>query len=133
MKICTKCSTPKDEKQFSYRSRAKNTYCPWCKECVKLYDQTHFKNNHQKLSIQKNLRKMELRNWMHDLKSKLSCKQCPENDPACLTFHHTDPSIKDFTISNAVGQGLSKETILQEITKCIVLCSNCHLKFHFYN
>lgn len=56
------------------------------------------------------------------------CTRCPENHPACLDFHHLDPTIKEFSISGQ--RGCSLETLQAEIAKCIVLCANCHRKEH---
>jgi Recombination endonuclease VII len=39
MKICTKCKTPKAEKDFNKRTRGTNGLCPQCRECNKKYDQ----------------------------------------------------------------------------------------------
>ena len=64
-----------------------------------------------------------------NIKKTLSCT-CGENHPACLEFHHIDPSIKEFEISGAVRL-YGKEKIMNEIAKCIVLCSNCHRKRHW--
>jgi hypothetical protein len=68
--------------------------------------------------------------WWDDYKSKLSCKECGENHPACLDFHHRDPSSKEFAVS--VGyEKYGKKRLLNEIEKCDVLCANCHRKFHY--
>lgn len=42
-----------------------------------------------------------------------------------LAFHHTDPTLKEFGISGR-GQTYSLERLRQEISKCILLCHNCH-------
>ncbi len=66
-----------------------------------------------------------------ELKAKLSCNHCPEDHPACLDFHHLDPSKKEFGISGNSVRDFSWDRILKEIAKCEVLCSNCHRKEHF--
>ncbi len=50
-------------------------------------------------------------------------KKCVE----ALTFHHTDPSKKDFHIS---GKSWSFERLKDEVEKCLLLCSNCHIEVH---
>lgn len=69
------------------------------------------------------------KDWFSKLKTTLECSKCGENHPACLEFHHKDPSQKLFTISSMVRK-LPKEVILKEIEKCEVLCANCHRKTH---
>ena len=44
--------------------------------------------------------------------------------PACYDFHHLDPKLKDF--DPCAGLSKKKEVFLNEINKCVMLCSNCH-------
>jgi hypothetical protein len=64
------------------------------------------------------------------VKAERGCSSCDESHPACLNFHHRDPELKLFEIGGGVVSR-SKESIEREISKCIVLCSNCHDKLHF--
>lgn len=68
--------------------------------------------------------------WFSKLKSGLQCTECGESRPACLDFHHVDPSQKEETIGRA-WRRWGKERTLKEIAKCIVLCRNCHACFHW--
>lgn len=68
--------------------------------------------------------------WFNEFKATLRCARCPEIHPACLEFHHRDPTQKDLEISRA-ARYWSKEHLMREIAKCDVLCSNCHRKFHY--
>lgn len=79
---------------------------------------------------QKKIRKNQIVAWYKNYKRQLMCIECDETHPACLEFHHRNPEDKVFEITNAVHDGLSKETILNEISKCDVLCANCHRKLH---
>ena len=65
------------------------------------------------------------------MKSTLTCERCPENHPACIDFHHQDPTKKEVNIGEAFRLGYSKKRIEAEMEKCIVLCSNCHRKLHY--
>ena len=49
-----------------------------------------------------------------------------------LQFHHKDPTQKKFTISDAIfGMGsITEENLQNEITKCSLLCANCHAELH---
>ena len=46
-----------------------------------------------------------------------------------LSFHHIDPSKKDFGLSSR-GFTRSWEKTLIELDKCILLCMNCHMEVH---
>lgn len=75
-------------------------------------------------------RKNKLKEFFKELKSTLYCAECGENNPVCLDFHHTNPTEKEINISQMVNHGWSKNKMLKEIDKCVVLCSNCHRKKH---
>jgi hypothetical protein len=70
----------------------------------------------------------KLRDAVNELKT--CCNVCGENDVVLLDFHHIDPTTKDITIANAVRSQWTIERIKIEISKCIVLCANCHRKLH---
>ncbi len=54
------------------------------------------------------------------------CQRCGYNKCAtALQFHHTDPEVKDFNISD-IGRSKSLEKLRYEVKKCILLCANCH-------
>ena len=47
---------------------------------------------------------------------------------SALEFHHVNPSIKSFGINRKTGRSFA--TLLPELNKCILLCSNCHKEEH---
>lgn len=50
---------------------------------------------------------------------------CGTSDPVLLDFHHTDPSRKLLDIGR-LGAGTSRERVLEEMSKCVLMCANCH-------
>jgi hypothetical protein len=68
--------------------------------------------------------------WFVELKTELACNRCGENHPACLQFHHRDPSTKELGIADAIRRAWSRARVLREIAKCEGLCANCHAKHH---
>lgn len=67
--------------------------------------------------------------FANNYKALRGCCKCPENDPVCLDFHHTEDN-KDIHVSVAIQKGWSQKRIQKEIDKCVVICSNCHRKLH---
>lgn len=59
------------------------------------------------------------------------CDECGNFDIAFMDWHHKDPSIKTGSISHLVSK-FNLTRVIDEINKCICLCSNCHRKLHFY-
>lgn len=47
-----------------------------------------------------------------------------------LEFHHRDPKLKKFTISEGIFRALPWEDLKQEVLKCVLLCANHHREFH---
>jgi hypothetical protein len=70
--------------------------------------------------------------WFENYKNQLNwvCN-CGESDIVCMDFHHRNPDEKDSTIGKMVNDGFGIEAILAEISKCDILCSNCHRKLHY--
>ena len=118
--ICTKCKRNLPIDCFNWRNKSKGTRRADCKDCHSNYMKNQYKQ--KKLEIQ-------------DLKIGLKCKKCGYNKcGAALEFHHIDPDEKDERIARMISNNYSLEKVLNEIQKCIVLCSNCHHEFHFlYN
>jgi hypothetical protein len=115
MKKCSQCKEIKDFDFFYYREEKKQ-YRAICKKCTRIKSKDYQSNHRDK--------KREI---ISD--NKTFCKKCGENRKHVLHFHHTDPLEKKFTISNI--SDISITCLKNEISKCIVLCSNCHLDFHF--
>lgn len=130
MKLCSICKEEKDESHFNWKNKEKGKLQSNCRECQKVMKDRHYQNNKDVYYKRNRKRKEERREWMSQLKKKLSCEECGENHPAVLDFHHNNPNEKDREIS-AMSVSHKKEKILEEIDKCMVLCSNCHRKLHY--
>lgn len=97
------------------------------------YHRTKHINYEQKKArhdVNQNRRRTELATWYAELKSKLVCTRCGENHPACLQFHHRDPTQKEICLADALRRQFSRARMLREIAKCEVLCANCHIVHH---
>lgn len=59
------------------------------------------------------------------------CKICGYNkNIAALEFHHRDPSQKEDKLDLRILSNRSMEFIMNEVSKCDLLCSNCHRELH---
>jgi len=60
-----------------------------------------------------------------------SCSICGyHSNLAALVFHHTDSDEKDFKLDMRSLSNRKLEPVLQEISKCILVCANCHAELH---
>jgi len=130
-KTCSKCGESKSLESFSKNKTKKDGLNYECKDCRKTYIREHYKNNKDYYKGKAVERLKEIREWLKDLKIGLVCQKCGEDHPSCIEYHHKDPSQKDFQISKAAKLGYGKEKIVEEISKCLVVCSNCHRKIHW--
>lgn len=60
-----------------------------------------------------------------------ACSICGYNkNLSVLSFHHTDPSVKEFQLSTREMSNHSIEVLTKEFEKCVLVCANCHLEIH---
>lgn len=126
-KRCSKCKKEKVLSQFNKKGRGYNA---WCRSCSNKNLRKHYRENKQYYIDKKNKLKRRTRERIWKIKQNGRCKKCGEDHPACLVFHHTDPSTKKFQIASNMARTISLNKLMVEIEKCEILCANCHLKFH---
>ncbi len=128
---CRTC-TESDPNKFALRNKTTGKRNTQCKKCFNEWRKTWYRQNKQYYidNSRENYKKYRARNrenlaqYLRDKK----CSRCPEDDSVCLDFHHLGNKID--TVSDLSGRGAPWEKVLQEIQKCIILCSNCHRKEH---
>jgi hypothetical protein len=78
-------------------------------------------------------RKFKRKQWLYDIKSKLSCSECGyDKHPVALQFHHVNESTKLGEINRLLYRtNANLSVILAEMKKCVVLCANCHAVHHY--
>ena len=91
--------------------------------CSKACSKIHRRRTHDTRSGKRATNRKTLE-YVYRFKIEHGCSKCPERRPVCLQFHHLDPSKKEFDISKAKSRGFDK--VIKEISKCILLCGNCH-------
>jgi len=102
------------------------------KEYQRQWHQRTWQKRKEKHYCQQTERRHKLAKWFLEYKKTLFCCKCGETHPACIEFHHTEDNKKN-NVSDMVTTGYSKEMIMDEIKKCIIICKNCHAKEHYQN
>ena len=90
----------------------------------------HYLNNKEDYLNRNKIRRNERKIWFSEIMKDKCCCKCSESAIECLDWHHIDPNEKDSNVSALLNNFRSKERILKEIEKCVLLCSNCHRKVH---
>lgn len=59
------------------------------------------------------------------------CTQCGyKRNVAALAWHHKDPAGKAFNLDVRAMSNRSEAEVRSEISKCVLLCANCHAEAH---
>lgn len=128
-KQCTRCLTLKSLDDFHNCFHHKDGKTTICKSCVIEQAKQYYKHNKSKTIERANAAIVKLRNIVNIIKESYGCCFCGEKHPVCLDFHHPNLD-KDDNVAQCV-MTKNKVKIINEINKCIVICSNCHRKLHF--
>ena len=90
------------------------------------YRKAYYLANREKLNQRSRSRFAERTKWLKDLKSSTPCHDCGNLYPYyVMDFDHVSDD-KDENINSLMARGASKERIELEISKCEIVCSNCH-------
>ncbi len=89
----------------------------------------HYEANKNKIKARTKKRnkeqKIKNRKFVAWVKNRSCCVDCGETNPLVLDFDHVE-GIKIMNISDMARTSYSRETIMDEIDKCEIRCSNCH-------
>lgn len=138
MKICMRCNETKLVTDFNFKIKEKGILQTYCKNCTRLYIQSHYKNNRQyylQKARKRNIKlKLVIQKYLWGYLLKHSCVDCGEKDPIVLEFDHM--KMKLMAVSKLISYG-SIYKIQQEVKKCEVRCANCHrrktaLQYNWY-
>ena len=115
-KVCTKCKKELPIEDFNWRSKAAGTRRSECKHCQSAYMKAQYQKK---------------KDIVQQMKSESSCTKCGENRGYVLDYHHLDPTVKEEGIARMTSNNYRLDAVMEEIKKCVVLCSNCHREFHY--
>lgn len=64
--------------------------------------------------------------YARELRRRNSCQRCGFSKTGALTFHHKKPEEKE----TSPLDDIALERTVEELEKCVLLCSNCHNLHH---
>jgi len=129
-KYCKTCNLFKEPEEFKKRESVNSGYRPKCKLCYNKDIREYYNKNSINILPQKNKTSKERKalkyiNYYNHLLEK-KCIDCGIDDVMVLECDHKHDKIDN--ISKMVADGTSWDTIVKELEKCEIRCSNCHKK-----
>lgn len=125
MKQCPKCNQEKSETEFSNNGKRLSSYCKECQKeyCRKHYVENKTEHNKRRYNTTKKNRDVQ-RIKIRSLKDYKPCTDCGKAYPYyVMQFDHLNDKMEN--IANMPGH-YSWDKIETEISKCELVCSNCH-------
>ena len=124
MKNCPSCK--RDLPLSDFHRHAQRGYQPICKLCKSAVDAARYADDPAHHSEIRERRRIEISAWAFELKRGRFCTDCKHSfHPAAMQWDHTG-SDKTANVSDVVRNGSSKKRILAEMSKCELVCANCH-------
>ncbi len=93
-----------------------------CKDCRS----DHYYKSKNLPAVKKPRRSFDYEQYIWDILINAECENCKLKDPRILEFDHINESNKEKNISQMKASSL--EDLKNEISKCRILCPNCHMK-----
>lgn len=133
MKYCTgECGRFLPLNEFNVNNKKPDGLQPFCKDCSNRRNREWYQKNKAakiaRSTKERKIRRTRRKEAVWSKAEELGCLFCPEADRVVLDFHHLEG--KEFNISEAIATDVAWNRILSELTKCIVVCSNCHRRVH---
>lgn len=134
VKNCPKCNTVKNIEDFSIRNKKTGSRISYCIPCHKLYQADHYQKNkahHDKVAAPASRRfvrrkREELIKTIDELKSE-KCTDCKNKfSPWIMQYDHRETGTKIDNVATMVHNLKPLDVILAEISKCDLVCANCH-------
>ena len=129
MKKCPKCDVNRKIEDFAKNKNNSDGLQRICKICVATQSKKSYDKDSSKYKERVKQQVDKCISFIEDYKSTHSCLICGEKRKWVLDFHHLDPKEKEHNLGNLKHTG-SFNKIKNEISKCILLCKNCHYDFH---
>lgn len=135
MKKCTKCNIIKPEYSFNKDSTTKSGLYLVCKKCRGNY----YQRNKDKIKKYRDSRIEITRKYTKHYRedTKIIMAQLKINGCAicgydkcinALDFHHVNSGDKKFPVGSNT---ITHKDFIEELQKCVLLCSNCHREITF--
>lgn len=126
-KFCNGCQESKSLDCFAKKGKGLQARC---KSCQNLYHKQHYVDNIEEYKDRAKKRNQQvtesIRLYIREQKDK-PCQDCEKKYPYyVMDFDHHPEEEKLYNIANMARERLSLDLVKKEISKCDIVCSNCH-------
>ena len=118
LKECAKCHKYLDVNEFIPRKERNDRPHSYCNECRL--------ENVRRVAANRKAKHLMLQQY----KRTLGCILCGFSEPCALDFHHLGDETKTDNISQMLTYHASLIEIVEEVRKCVIICSNHHRMLH---
>jgi hypothetical protein len=123
-RLCTSCKNRQPIEDFHRRGGGTQS---WCKSCRKQYDAEYWQRTRVRRMHLRKQHRRRLVDWYRAMKEDAPCTDCGGAfHHAAMQWDHLPGRPKRREVSNMILTGFRRETILEEIAKCELVCANCH-------
>lgn len=128
-KRCNTCGEDKpssgDECAFNKKAKAHDGLQSKCRVCSRKATREHYENNKSYYVEKAHDYRDEIRHEVEEIK-KRPCQDCKRSfPPCCMSFIHRDSETNTHIISALAANGRSRDLIMDEMSKCDLVCANC--------
>lgn len=130
MKKCCSCNKKKKISKNNFYQRKSGSrvgeFYATCIKCLRKRGKKYYKEFYKKEYLKHNKkRRRRNQDFINAIKTSNPCVDCGiKYSSHIMDFDHIDNKFKN--VSAMVNNGYSIKTILEEISKCELVCSNCH-------
>lgn len=129
MKICSRCKTEKDDREFSFSNKTHTKLNSFCKTCHNEWGRSYFQKNRQRIYTHQRNRRNKLKSFIKTYLESHPCIDCGCSDIRVLQFDHVRGK-KVKGISTFWTKELAIGRLEEEMKKCEIRCANCHIIRH---
>lgn len=120
-RTCSRCGETLPASAFNRRANDRQW---WCRECFRAYFRARGERHLAQVKTAKRRRRDEAHSLVQRYLESHSCTDCGLADPDVLEFDHLRD--KRAAVSWLRATATAGPAILEEISKCEVVCTNCH-------
>lgn len=126
-KVCKACGLLLSVDQFGKWSRSKDGLYYTCLTCRRVRDRNHYARSESRRDLVRSVERRnraDMREWVSEYKASVGCSDCGTMNHIVLEFDHLGN--KKANISDMMRSYTSREALWAEMSKCEVVCANCH-------